>query len=99
MFEHTLGAMSGWHKLLLANRVVDCPQMPTCPGRTALGAATEKVIKWPFAIKAKRLKRRLRPAGSRDEFRPFTPRLGASDRVGVIHDLAVEMPVRMCEDR
>jgi hypothetical protein len=42
--------------------------MPAYPGRAALGTVTEEVIKRPFAIKAKRLKKRL-PPGSHDEFR------------------------------
>jgi hypothetical protein len=51
--------------------VIDRPQMPACPGRTALGAATETSIKRPFAIKAERLKRMLRPGGFHGEFRPI----------------------------
>ena len=59
-------------------RVIDRPQMPTCPGLAALGAATEKAIEWPFAIKAKRLKRTIRPAVSHDEFRPIAAGLAYS---------------------
>jgi hypothetical protein len=59
-------------------RVIDRPQMPACPGLAALGAATEKAIERPFAIKAKRLKRTIRPAVSHDEFRPIAAGLAYS---------------------
>ncbi len=59
-------------------RVIDRPQMPACPGLAALGAATEKAIERPFAIKAKRLKRTIRPTVSHDEFRPIAAGLAYS---------------------
>src|ERR1700730_9604208 len=59
-------------------RVIDRPQMPACPGLAALGAATEKAIERPFTIKAKRLKRTIRPAVSHDEFRPIAAGLAYS---------------------
>src|ERR1700720_4756417 len=58
-------------------RVIDRPQMPACPGLAALGAATEKAIERPFAIKAKRLKRTFRPAVSHDD-RPIAAGLAYS---------------------
>ena len=65
--RHALVGISSFWQV----RVIDRPQMPACPARTALGAATETYIKRPFAIKAKRLKRMFRPGGFHGEFRPI----------------------------
>jgi hypothetical protein len=49
-------------------RIIDGPKMPACPSWAALIAATEKPIKWPYEIEAKRLK-----FGSTRSHREFGP--------------------------